>query len=68
MISFLIILSYVANLRRAFLTGSPVCKEGILYDGGCDNIFTMFEAACLRKSVRLTCRNGINLGENVTVS
>ena len=62
------LLSCVANLRRALLEESPACKKLILDDGGCDNTFTFFEAACLRKYIRLICGNVINLGRNATVS
>ena len=55
-------------MSKALLKGSPACKEGILDDSGCDNIFTISEATCLKKSVRLTCENGIDLGKYITVS
>ena len=58
----------VASVNRAFLTGSPAARLGVVVDGGCVRMDMMSPAACLRWSVKFTVGKGIVVGKKVTVS
>ena len=59
--------NYVARVRRAFLTGSPVAKLGVVVDGGAVRIAIMSAADWCRKSSILIAGKGMCLGKKVTV-
>ena len=58
----------VANVRRAFLTGSPAARLGVVVEGGEVSIVIMSAADWRRKSSILIAGKGICFGKKVTVS
>ena len=52
--------SCVANVRSAFLTGSPAAKLGVVVDGGLFSISTISVAAWWRKSMVFMLGNGVS--------
>ena len=60
--------SCIARVNKAFLTGSPAARLGVVVEGGSVNIDIMSSAACRRKLSNLISGNGISFGKNVTVS
>ena len=58
----------MARLNNALQIGSPVCKEGVVVDGGCVKMVIMSVAACCKKSTSCISENVTFLGRKVTVS
>ena len=57
------LLSFVASVNNAFLTGSPAARLGVEVDGGKVSILMMSPAACFRWSVNFTSGNGVDVGK-----
>ena len=55
-------------VSKAFLTGSPAARLGVVDDGGAVSSVIISVAACLRWSVSVTFGKGIDVGKNSTVS
>ena len=58
----------VARSSKALQIGLPVCKEGVVVEGGCVKIVTMSVAACFKKSTNLMSGKLTFLGRKVMVS